>query len=132
MLRLAIEGIIRTFRSDPAASEVLLRLPLEPDRMKAVGFVEIPVLAHEISSLIDLSPALARDIYVAAFDFDEVSEEETVMRGGVVSLTSTKKQDYRAAYFALKEGFSKLMREAPDEAIDALSAIQRARYNELR
>ncbi|WP_459967183.1 hypothetical protein [Mycobacterium sp. MUNTM1] len=126
MLRFAIEALARTFASEPTESEQLLRDTLAPDRIHEYGFIEIPQLADEARRLMDMSPALARDIYIAAFGFNEQSEERTQISGGVLALSSTKRQDYNRAHRTLVDAFPEFMRNAPDEAIDALSAIQRA------
>lgn len=130
--RFAIEGIVRTFASDPVQSEQLLRDSLTEQRLQSVGFVELPQLADEISSIIDLNPVLARDIYSAAFGFKERSDEPTQLVSGIMNINSTRRQDYERAHTALIDAFPELLKRAPGEAIDALGAIQRAKAKGLR
>lgn len=126
MLGIAIEAVARTFASDPAASEELLRGVLSTERLREYGFVEMPQLADEVPGLIDKSSGLVRDIYAVGFEFVEDSEERTQISSGVVGLTSHRRQDYQMAHYSLAKAFPDFMRKAPDEAIDALAAIRRS------
>jgi hypothetical protein len=122
----AIEAVARTLESNPEDSAELLRRILEPSRLAEYGFVEMPELAGEIAHLAPHAPDLVREIYAAAFSFEEASEDRTQMRGGVLALTSTRRQDYEMAHYALAEAFPEFLRAAPEQAIEALAAVRSA------
>jgi hypothetical protein len=127
LIRTGIAAVARTFTTDPTTSEALLRKVISADRLKRFGFIELPALSNEMSWLVDVAPALAADIYTAAFDHQETSDEPTAMGGGVViPLTSNRRQDYEHAHYVLAEAFPEFLRRSPSEAIDALSAVRRA------
>lgn len=126
MLGTALQAVARTFASDPEVSEQLLRRVLITDRLRDYGFIEMPQLADEVCRLISHSPGLVRDIYSTAFEFEEQSKERTQMTRGVVSLRSHRRQDYQMAQYVLAEAFPEFLREAPNEAIEALASIRRA------
>lgn len=119
-----IEAVARTFPSDPAESARLLRRVLEPERLAEVGFIEMPELAGEVEGLIDHDPELVREIYVAAFDFEETSDAATHMRGGVMPLSSNRRQDYEMAHYVLAEKFPTFLELAPPHAIAALASVR--------
>lgn len=124
-LHLAIVGTASTFETDPPESERLLRRVIAPERLSEAGYVEMPSLASEVARLVQPAPALVRDIYVAAFEFEETSSEATTLSSGIVGMTSTRRQDYESAHYDLKQEFRSFLRAAPLEAIDALAAIGR-------
>jgi hypothetical protein len=126
LLRMAIEAVARTFSSDPDDADRALRRLIEPERIAAFGYVEVPELAQEIKHLIGPAPELASDIYAAAFGHEEESDEATLMRGGVLPLTSNRRQDYQMAHYALAQAFPGFLRASSDAAIDALASVRRA------
>lgn len=122
--RVAIAGVARTFGADAAGSELLLRQIIEPDRLAAFGYVELPDLADEAARLVPVAPQLVRDIYMAAFAFEETSTAKTVMREGILAMSSHRRQDYEMAHYVLAKDFPSFLRNAPAEALAALSEIR--------
>jgi hypothetical protein len=122
----AIEAVARTFETDAAASEDLLRRVLTRERLEEHGYQEMPELAGEAGRLVPLAPGFVRDVYATAFDFEETSDESTQMRTGVLALSSRKSQDYGHAHYVLGQAYSAFLRAAPDEAIGALTAVRLA------
>lgn len=125
VIRTGIEVIAKTFATDPAESDRLLRIVLGEARLTEHGYLEMPTLARAIEPLFDTSSQLAGDIYATAFAFEESSDERTQMSGGVLALTSHRSQDYRMAHYSLGESFEAFIRAAPTEAIDALTSVRR-------
>jgi hypothetical protein len=131
VLRVAVEAVARTIDSDPDESARLIRQILDEKRLKEHGFEEMPDLAREVKHLAPVDPALAAEIYAAAFDFEETSDEKTQMMGGVMALTSHRSQDYRMAHYALAKDFPDFLRANPKEGIAALASVRRA-YSKRR
>jgi len=118
-----LQCVCRTFESDPSASATLLRQCLEPRRLRAHGFEDMPCLAREVKRLIPLDPQLVEDIYRAAFGYEEKSEAPTVLsRSSILALVSNRRQDYRMALYELAEVFPEFLAHAPQHAAKALIA----------
>jgi hypothetical protein len=122
----AITSVVRTFTSDPAGAEELLRRVIDPEQLRAHGHEELPILAREISRLFDVAPDFCAMVYAAAFTYDEASDEETVMSSGVMSLTSNRRQDYDMARYGLTEVYPRFLEREPVAAVDALVPVMRA------
>ncbi|HKA67145.1 MAG TPA: hypothetical protein VKG03_04485, partial [Solirubrobacterales bacterium] len=72
-------------------------------------------------------PLLVRDIYIAAFDYEEESKESTqVWQSQILGLTSTKSQDFGGARYQLGEAFPTFLSTAPMPAVEALIAVRLA------
>lgn len=117
----ALQSVCRTFESNPADSTNLIKQCLEPEHLSKHGFEEMPWLAREVKRLIRLDPPLCEHIYRVAFSHEEKSNEETSMTSSrILSLTSTRSQDYGMACYHLGEVFPEFLRSAPENAIRAL------------
>ena len=119
----AIQAVCRTYESDPAASKALLQQSLESDHLQKYGFQEMPRLTDEIELLIISDPGLVEDIYKKVFAHKESSEETTSMGGRILSLLSTKRQDFDMAQWRLGEVYQFFIEKFPIEAVRALIAI---------
>jgi hypothetical protein len=82
----------------------------------------MPQVAGEVEHIIPADPKLAEDIYRAVFTYAEKSDERTTMVGGIVALTSTRRQDYDMARFELAEAYPIFLSIAPLHATEALIA----------
>lgn len=120
-----IAAVAATYESDPARSRYLLSRILESERLEQFGYLEMPDLANQIELLIGCDPGFVRDIYAAAFAFEETSKETTEMGGGrVLRLTSHRSQDYSSAHYSLAQAFPRFLQAAPLEALEALVAVR--------
>ena len=68
----ALMAVAKTFASDPVASAALLRQAIEPDHLKEHGYKELRWIAHHIGVIARNDPALAVDIYRAAYGYQEL------------------------------------------------------------
>jgi hypothetical protein len=132
-----IAAVAATFESDPARSRELLGRILLPERLERFGYLEMPDLAQQVEGLIDHDPGFVRDIYAAAFSFEETSKDTTEMGGGtILRLNSNRRQDYSGAQYTLADAFPRFLEEAPSEATEALVAVRifyaRKRFSESR
>ena len=120
-----IAAVAATYETDPVASRELFDRILRPERLMRFGYIDMPDLAQQVERLVDDDPNLVREIYAAAFSFEETSKEKTAMGGGpILSLSSNRAQDYSGAHYTLGEAFSLFLEKAPSEAIEALVAVR--------
>ena len=120
----AIVAVCRTFVSDRIASAILIRRMLTPEALAHRGYEELPRLAHEIKHIIPYDASLVAEIYRAAFGYVETSKESTSLGGGrILSLTSSRAQDYELALFSLAEAYRLFLELHPVEATLALISI---------
>lgn len=117
----ALQGVCRTYESDPVASADLIRRCLDPSHLSQFGFEEMPWLAREVRRLISVDPGLVEAIYREAFCYCEYSEELTPL-GQIrfVLMWSNRKQDYGRALDELVKAFPDFLSHAPAEAVRAL------------
>lgn len=123
----AIQCVCRTFLSDADASFQLLSKGLEPEHVKQFGYDELSWLAREARHLLNVSPELILRLYQAAFSYEESSKDTTDLGSGrVLTLTSTRRQDYEMALYELADQFPKFLACDPQRATRALlTAIHR-------
>lgn len=119
----ALEGVCRTYESDPHASREIISRCIESDHLSLYGYEEMPWLAREVPRLIDHDPDLVEAIYRAAFRYEERSTESTTIGGNlVIPLLSNRRQDYESALYLLAESFQAFLSKAPLHATEALIA----------
>ena len=120
----ALQSVCRTFESDRVASTSLIKRCLVSEHLSQYGFEEMPWLAREVKRLLHLAPSLCEQIYRVAFSHEEKSDETTPMSSSLIlSLTSTRRQDYEMACYQLGEVFPEFLRSAPENAIRALISV---------
>jgi hypothetical protein len=122
----SLQYVSRTFASNPTASATLLRRAIDPEHVAKYGSEELPWLANEVDRLLEHDRALVRDLYLAAFNYRERSEEPTPMGGIVMPLISNRRQDYGGALYRLETAFPHFLRQAPEHAIIALNSAVEA------
>jgi hypothetical protein len=98
----------------------IVRELLKRFALPTAGSHEAFWLAHEISRIVALDAELAADVYERAFAHKETSEETTSIGGSVVlTLTSTRRQDFTSALYGLQTGFNRFLDFAPVPASSA-------------
>jgi hypothetical protein len=129
-IRFALEAVCRTYESNLTASRTLLHRSLMLEHLAAYGYFELFTLACEIKRLIPLDPEFVRDIYIAAFSYEETSQEKTsIGNSQILSLLSTRSQDYASALHQLAQMYPDFLNEAPILALHALISIMNHRYS---
>ncbi len=127
LVEFSLEAVCRTFESDPAASAALLRRALAPEHIAQFGFQEMPRLADEVDRLIAVAQEFVAEVFTSAFAYEEKSKETTDMGGSrILSMTSTRKQDYGMAHYHLVKAFPAFLAQAPEHATKALIGILEA------
>ena len=123
LVRSGIETVCRTYDSDPAASKRLLSSILTQENLQAFGYEDMPTLAREAQRLLGIAPEFVRDLYAAAFGFEETSTDQTAMGPGrILPLTSNRRQDYHHGLWQLGESFPIFLKAAPALAVEGLMA----------
>jgi hypothetical protein len=116
--------VCRTYASDPIASKAILTQHLAADNLRDHGFEEIPILAREANRLLKIAPDFVRDLYQAAFGFSEGRTDEVSMGPGrILSLKSTRRQDYQLSHSQLAEIFPTFLRTAVEMAVQSLATV---------
>lgn len=120
-VRFALKAVCRTYESNPATSRALLRRGLTLEHLAAYGYFELFMLACEIKRLIPLDPEFVRETYIAAFSYEETSQETThIGTSQILSLLSTRSQDYASALHQLAQVYPDFLSQAPVDALLAL------------
>lgn len=105
----AVGFVTRTFASNISDSKDILRSATTPKSLAEFGFASIRSLANEMGHIIATSPEFASEIYTSAFAHRETSKEQTSIRGGVMGLTSHRRQDYESGLHILARQPYKLL-----------------------
>jgi hypothetical protein len=97
----AVRLVCRTFAQDPDSSRDVLRPILEQLSNPAFPIQYFSRLTDEVSHIWDVDPALAVEIYAAAFSHEETSDEKTGFGTPILPLTSTRGQDFSMCQYHL-------------------------------
>jgi hypothetical protein len=128
--RFAILGVCASILSDPRASETLLRRGLCRGHATGRGYEELRHYAKELEAL-EVAPGLVVALYTAAFAFDDAggSEPGVNLGGPILSIVSSRDQEFRMVRYELTHAFRGLMQRHPDIATSALLRVLRASSN---
>lgn len=108
-----IRLVARTFGSDVAASAEALRPYLDVADVAVRGYKTLQSFGFEIEHIIAADTNFAADVYIASL-YAEVREDSTSMgRSQILSLSSSKRQEFEGARFSLGEHFGELFDADP-------------------
>lgn len=124
LLNVAIRAVTLGYDTAPLESAEVLRRIIDPERMPSNAYVEMPILTDEVLTVASVDAELARDIFVAAFEYKELSPDQTVMHSGVLNLSSTRRQDYESSHYNLGLHFPQFLEAHPREATEALARVR--------
>jgi hypothetical protein len=111
----------KTFASDRSASAALLRQAIEPRHLKEHGYKELRWVAMYVGTVAKSDPALAIDIYRAAYGFEEDSNDATdIGSGAILPLRSNRRQDYQAAWFQLSQAMPAIIQDNLEAGVCAI------------
>lgn len=120
----AIKNVVITFGSDCEASATLLRKAFEIDHLKQYGHEELTPMAREAARLARLEPDFVRDLYIAAFSWQETSDDQTfLLQSRLNGFLSNRAQDYKHARWELAQRYGRFLEAAPTAATQALLSI---------
>ncbi|MFE9792294.1 hypothetical protein ACFYRL_11180 [Streptomyces goshikiensis] len=122
--RLAITAVTQTAASDPAATEALLRRAIDPGQLAERGYHDLFALTDSIERLIDQVPGVVEDLYVAVLSHKETSSEATRMgSGAVLTLQSTRQQDFASSKYSLVQSFPDVLQWNITVALSILTRL---------
>ena len=112
--------VCKTYGENPReAREILLNILNRLGPTSTIS--EIYRLVHEIDKIWPYDLEFVVSIYETVFKYEETSEDKTLMGGGgVLTLTSTRKQDYSMCYYSLAKDFPKFINANPIYATGAM------------
>jgi hypothetical protein len=120
----AIKNVVTTFGSDSEASAALLRKAFEIDHLMQHGHEELTPMARDASRLARLAREFVRDLYIAAFGWQETSDDQTFLyQSRLNGFLSNRAQDYKHARWELSQRYGRFLEEAPAAAMQALFSI---------
>lgn len=120
----AAKAVSTTYDTDLLEADRLLRRLFTPERLAQYGAQELPRVAESITTLAARAPGLVRDLYVAAFSYEETSKDETqLVPSAVLPLRSNRKQDYEGGLYTLGQEYPVFLAVAPRHATAALIAV---------
>ncbi|MGW6890326.1 hypothetical protein [Streptomyces chartreusis] len=127
--RLAITAVVHTAAGDGLQNTaVLLRRALQPEQMAERGHSDLFALTREVPRLLQCLPELVEDLYVAIMNYEETSTDPTQMgSGAVLTLTSTRQQDYGSNRYQLIQHFPLVYRANATQALDILTQLSRGK-----
>ncbi|MFE7581080.1 hypothetical protein ACFU5Y_05870 [Streptomyces gardneri] len=122
--RLAMTVVIQTAPSAPEEAASLLRQALQGDQLADRGHSDLFALADAVPDLLEHLPDLVPDLYVAAMSYEEESTAPTQMgSGSVLTLVSTRQQDYGTVRYQLVESFAEVCRRDAARALEILTRL---------
>lgn len=120
----AIKNVVTTFGSDTDASATLLRRAFEIEHLMRHGHEELTPMAREAARLARLNPEFVRDLYVAAFGWQETSNDQTSLnQSRLMGFLSNRAQDYKHARWEMAQRYDRFLKVAPFTAMQALFSI---------
>lgn len=125
LARNAITAVSRTYCTDTAESAQLLRSCFDRALLHEHGHEEIPTLAREARPILDCDPGFVAELYKTAFGHTEDSEATTIIGDSqrILTLTSTRRQDYELGRYQLAQLFPEFVRQHPIFAFEALIPV---------
>jgi len=123
----SLEGVCRTYGSDPLASGALIRRSLEASHLASHGYQEMPCLVREVERLIPTAPELLEDVYRAILAHEETSDESVPLgRSLIMPLSSNRRQDFKLAVHQLGQMLPRFAKSSPVHATGAVFAAVEA------
>jgi hypothetical protein len=120
-VRAPLKWICKSIESAPEISKQLIRSVISREQIQETGYIHASTLADQIVHIMRNDPSLAVEVYEAVFSYRESDETKTpITDSQILSLISTRRQDYQSARYALRESFPGFLRACPSEATRAL------------
>jgi hypothetical protein len=119
--------VAKTYGTDIAESRRRLDQVLAQDRFSRLGYVEVPWLAREVTSIADHDAEFVVALFDRVFRGADFSRDQVTSMSGswILSLTSTAAQDFNMAYHSLSTAFPDILQMAPRAALRSLAVALR-------
>jgi hypothetical protein len=125
---MGIDFVAKSFASNPAASRAALAPFLDAAWLAEHGHEDAPALARGLQFIVPIDGGFAEQIFRAIYEQPEPSDEKTDMSGSrILSLTSTRRQDFKHAFHYLKKAFRQTLSVDPLRAPALLSIAATAK-----
>lgn len=118
-----INGVAKTLAHDPQASVNLLRRALDPEHLRQFGHEELSWITRHIQAYAAHDLQFVIDLYESIFAYEETASntKTSISNSAIMGLSSTRRQDYEMAWYALGEAASQLLNEYPFEGTKAIA-----------
>lgn len=117
----AIDLVLDMYSTDGDASRTLLARIFEAERLDSHSWEDVPLLARKIGSIAECDPDFASYVYVRTYEFGVTDERKTRLGNSqILSMTSTARQDYDMARYALAQYFPTFLKNHSSAAVHAL------------
>lgn len=118
-----INGVANTMTSDPLAAVALLRRALEPEHLQQFGYEELDWVTRHIRKYALHDLEFVVDLYASIFGYEEPpgDAKTNISTSAIMGLSSTRRQDYEMAWWALGEAVPGLLDEHPVEGTKAVA-----------
>jgi hypothetical protein len=114
----AIELIAKTYATDLTASRQMLEKILTIINEPGFEIAYFTNLSEYSSYIIPVDPEFVAKVYIAIYNYQEQSQEQTRMGTGVVmNLLSNRKQDFEMCYYRLQKLYPDFIVAAPEIAL---------------
>ena len=119
--RWAVPLVAKTYHTNVKESRILLEKVLELIKEENFPIKFLSWLPEHVDRIWDHDPEFVTSIYRAVFYHNETSDVKTSFgSGSVLSMTSTRRQDYSMCYYRLVKHFPNFLRAAPSHATRAV------------
>ena len=120
----SLRYLCRLVETDVAESVRLLNRTIEPAHLREHGSDELPWVAREVRRLAPFVSPFVEKLYAAAFSYEEQSTEARQLGSGrILTLTSTRRQDYEGALYQLADHYPAFLEADPTAASRALIVV---------
>ena len=109
----AVPLVAQTYHTNPEESRMLLEKVLELPKEDNFPITFLSWLTEYVDRIWDHDPEFVTSIYCTVFHHNESSDAKTSLSGGVLAMTSTRRQDYSMCRYRLIKHFSGFLQATP-------------------
>jgi hypothetical protein len=114
---LIVPLVVKTFGTSPPENAVLARRILALIEVPNFPIRLVTSLVDDLQRIIPYEPALVAEIYQVIFGHSETSDAKTHLGGIILSLTSTRRQDFSMCHYVLAKAYPGFLKAAPRFAV---------------
>ena len=118
--RWAVPLVAQTYHTNPEESQRLLEKVLELPKEDNFPIKFLSWLTDHVDTIWDYDAEFVTSIYCTVFHHNESSDAKTSLSGGVLAMTSTRRQDYSMCRYRLIKHFPGFLPVAPLPATQAV------------
>lgn len=116
----AVPLVAQTYHTNPEESRMLLEKVLELPKEDNFPITFLSWLTEYVDRIWDHDPEFVTSIYCTVFHHNESSDAKTSLSGGVLAMTSTRRQDYSMCRYRLIKHFPGFLQAAPVSAVQSV------------